>query len=125
MIVDIAKIFFVIGLIFLFVKLLGKRTSGSYSILYNAHKAAPALATILGFYHGITITPWSQNYVLTGWILGFTMVALLVLGAYLGFQSEWVPFDEETDSKFKILRIVKWVLTIVVIVALAAHYLII
>ena len=125
MIADIAKILFVLGLIFLFVKLLKKKDAGYYNFIYNLHKAGPALATILGFAHGITITPLSTNYVWTGWFLGLVLVALLILGAVMGFKSEWIPYNDEQDQEYKLLRVAKWILTILLIVALGAHYLIV
>ena len=125
MIADIAKILFVLGLVFLFVKVLGNRDSGYYSATYNLHKAGAALATLLAFLHGLTIAPLSQTYLLTGWLLGFALLALLILGVKMGFNSTWVPYDDEQNQKYKGMRIVKWILTALVIVALGAHYLIV
>jgi hypothetical protein len=123
MILDIAKILVVLGIIFIIMKGLGKQLEGIYEKLYILHKAAPAFATILAFVHGLTIIPLNQNYVLTGWFLGFCMLALLILGVFLGFQSGWVPFDDEKNHQFKPLRIIKWILTVIMIIALGAHYL--
>lgn len=125
MIADIAKILFSLGLFFIILKAIGKRQSGMYSKLYILHKAGPGLATILGFYHGLTIAPLSETYVLTGWILGFFLLVLMILGIKLGFSSEWIPFDEDQNKKFKRVRVLKWVLTLLVCAAMGAHYLII
>ncbi len=125
MIADIAKILFVLGLVFLFAKVLGKREAGYYKTTYNLHKAGAALATILGFVHGLTITPLSQTYVLTGWLLGFALLALFILGVVMGFKSEWIPYDDEQNQNYKGMRIVKWILTVLVVVSLGAHYLIV
>ncbi|TXT57837.1 MAG: membrane protein of unknown function [Candidatus Thorarchaeota archaeon] len=122
-IADITKILFVLGLLFIFMKAIGKRSSGSYGILYNVHKAGPSLATILAFIHGLLITPINPTYVWTGWLFGLNMILLMVLGIYMGFQSEWTPFDEEQNKKYKIFRIIKWILTITVIATLGMHYL--
>jgi len=123
-IADIAKILFVLGLIFIVVKGLGKRP-GSYSKLYILHKAGPGLATILAFVHGLTYVPITQTYVWTGWLLGITLLALMAIGILLGFKSNWIPFEDEMDKKYKPLRITKWLLTVLVIILLAAHYLIV
>lgn len=125
MLADIAKILFVVGLLFLFAKVTGKREAGSYNIVYNLHKAGPALATILGFIHGLTIVPISQMYILTGWILGAILLALLSIGIVMGFKSDWIPYNKQQDGEFKIFRSLKWLLTILVIIALGAHYLIV
>jgi len=50
---------------------------------------------------------------------------LMFIGIFLGFQSEWVPFDDEMNRKYRALRLLKWLLTAVVIIALASHYLIV
>ncbi|MFW9911774.1 MAG: hypothetical protein ACFFEU_04850 [Candidatus Thorarchaeota archaeon] len=119
----IAKTLFGLGLIFIIVKGIGKRPSGTYNKLYILHKAGAGLATILAFVHGFTIEPQNQAYVLTGWFLGLTLLPLFILGVFLGFQNGWVPFDEEKNRKYRNLRIVKWVLTVLVIAAFASHYL--
>ncbi len=122
MIADIAKILLGLGLIFIIVKGIGKRPA-AYGKLYILHKAGAGIATVLGFIHGFTIVPQSQIYVTTGWFVGLSMLALLVIGVFLGFQNEWVPFDNDKDQKFKTLRIVKWILTLLVVIALGSHYL--
>jgi hypothetical protein len=124
MIADIAKILIVLGLIFIVVKALGKRPN-YYSKLYILHKAGPGLATVLAFVHGFTYVPISQTYIWTGWFLGLSLLALMFLGIFLGFRSNWIPFDAEKDKKYKTVRMLKWLLTIVVIIALATHYLIV
>jgi len=124
MITDISKVLLVVGLLFIIVKGLGKRPS-TYPALYNLHKAGPALATILAFVHGLTIDPIDQTYATTGWFLGLSMLALFALGIFMGFNNKWVPFDDQKDAKFKKLRILKWILTATVIVALASHYLLV
>jgi hypothetical protein len=124
MITDISKVLFVVGLLFIIVKGLRKRPS-AYGLLYNLHKTGPALATILAFVHGLTIDPIDQTYMTTGWFLGLSMLALFVLGIFMGFKSSWVPFDDQKNAEFKKLRILKWILTATVIVGLASHYLLV
>jgi len=124
-IADIAKILFVLSLLFIFLKVMGKRESRVYVPFYQLHKAGPALCTILAFIHGLTITAWSPTYILTGWILGIVLIALLILGVVMGFKSEWIPYNDEQNSKYKAFRVIKWLLTIAVIIALGAHYLIV
>jgi len=124
MIADIAKILIVLGLIFIIVKGLGKRPS-YYNKLYILHKAGPGLGTILAFVHGLTYTPISQTYVWTGWFLGLSLLALMLIGIFLGFKSNWVPFDDDKNKEYRALRLLKWLLTVIVIIALASHYLIV
>ena len=107
----------------LFGKIAKKRDAGYYNILYNLHKAGPALATIVAFYHGLTIIPWTQNYVWTGWLLGIVMILLVAIGVIMGFKTEWVPYNDEQDQEFKGIRVVKWLLTLFLIVGVAIHYL--
>ncbi len=124
MLADIAKILVVLGLIFIIVKAQGKRP-GSYNSLYILHKAGPGLATIIAFVHGLTYVPISQTYVVTGWFLGIALLSLMFLGIFLGFKSDWVPFDDEMNKKYRAVRLLKWLLTMIVIIALASHYLIV
>lgn len=124
MIADIAKILVVLGLIFIIVKVLGKRPN-YYNKLYILHKAGPGLATVLAFVHGLTYVPISQTYVWSGWFLGLSLLALMFIGIFLGFQSNWIPFDDDKNREFRALRVLKWLLTGLVIIALASHYLIV
>ena len=130
---NISVILLVLGVIFIFAKVLSKGTNNADNKslydklkvpLYNFHKSGTALATILGFVHGSLVEPISRAYVITGWTLGGSMLLMSVLGIYMGFKSDWVPYNESENKKFKTLRIVKWVLTLVMIGALPAHYLI-
>ena len=129
---NISKIVLVIGLIFLFVKLIRnipKKEEGTRGydkvkvVLYNLHKVGPILATILAFIHGLIIPPINQTYVWTGWLLGITMVLLSGIGIFMGFKTKWVPYTEEENKKYLCMRIVKWILTGLMLVALALHYL--
>jgi uncharacterized membrane protein len=126
---DISKILLVVGLIFAILKILNKTKKDKPTFyekakvpLYNLHKVGSILATILAFIHGFTFTPIDPKYILSGWILGLSMVVLSILGIYLGFKSNWKPFDEVQNREFKNLRIIKWILTIIIIVFLAVHY---
>ena len=127
----LSTILLILGLIFLIWKIITKKTQKSDStnpnskaklILYNIHKSASALATILGFVHGFTVATINQTYVITGWILGFSMIIMTGQGIFLGFQNGWQPFTEEKDQKFKFTRVIKWFLTLLMIVALVGHF---
>ena len=131
----IAIIFLALGLIFLLAKMIFKLTKkeveGSFygrirTLLYNSHKATPVLATIFAFIHGIAdmITgPADSMYIITGWILGGSMILMSVMGIVMGFKNKWIPYDNEADKQNLIIRIVKWILTIVMIVFFIGHYL--
>ena len=120
---DIAKVSICLGLLFLVMKVLGRRSSGLYTPLYHLHKVGPGLATVLAFVHGLTYDPIDLTYTLTGWAVGACMVLLLVIGSVLGFSSKWVPFDRAMDRQNLWLRVVKWVLTVLLIASLGMHYL--
>ncbi|MFX1579508.1 MAG: hypothetical protein ACFFBJ_07645 [Promethearchaeota archaeon] len=122
MIADIAKILFGLGLIFIIVKGLGKKPT-TYGKLYILHKAGAGIATILSFIHGFTIVPQSQTYLITGWCVGLLLLSLFVVGVFLGFQNNWVPFDDDKNRRFKKLRIFKWLFTALIVIALGSHYL--
>lgn len=128
----LAKIFLVVGLIFLGLKILHKRINnqrlnsfyeGAEKPLYLLHINATKFATILAFVHGFTAGPSSDSYLITGWILGIAMVLLLVLGAWMSIKNKSQPMNEFRDSDWRAVRIIKWLLTGLVILALASHYL--
>ncbi|WP_371802318.1 hypothetical protein [Candidatus Lokiarchaeum ossiferum] len=127
----LSTILLIIGMIFVIRKIITKKTQKSNSelsaikskkILYNLHMSTTALATILGFVHGFTVETINQTYVITGWILGFSMIVMTSQGIFLGFQNRWHPFSEEEDQKYKFSRIIKWILTFIMIIALVGHF---
>ena len=127
----ISTVLLILGLIYVIWKIITKKSQKSDSvmpiskvklILYNIHKSASALATILGFVHGFTVEAINQTYVITGWILGFSMIVMTGQGIFLGFQNGWQPFTEEKDQKFKFTRIIKWFLTLLMIITLVGHF---
>ncbi|NHJ85564.1 MAG: hypothetical protein FK734_08885 [Asgard group archaeon] len=127
--INISKVLILIGIIFIIWKMITKvkkKPSNVYEkskkIFYNLHKAGPGIALILSFVHGLTIEPINQTYVITGWIFGGLMLLLTGSGIFLGFQSKWTPFNEDQDAHYKIIRIIKWVLTVFLIAALILHY---
>ncbi len=130
---NIGLILLVLGIIYIFAKVLSKKgQEGDQKSLYqkvkiplyNLHKSGTALATILGFVHGAIIEPISRSYAITGWILGLSMILMSILGIYMGFKSDWVPYTKSENKKYKSLRIAKWILTVIMITALLSHYLI-
>ena len=92
-------------------------------VLYQLHINGSKVAVILGFIHGLIIAPLNQTYTITGWLLGIVMVALLVTGAFLSIKTKSKPMNREDDSKWKKMRISKWILTVLVFLTLALHYL--
>jgi len=86
------------------------------------HVNVSKLAVFLAFVHGFTVTPMDGTYSVTGWLNGVTMVVLLGLGAYLSIKNDAKPMDEEGDVKWRTLRVVKWVLTVLAVFFLLLHY---
>ena len=127
---NIAKVLIVIGLVFMIWKIIKKQSkkrpyenssSKAKKILYNLHKVGFILATILGFIHALLVDT-DSTYLISGWILGGSMIIMSILGIYLGFQSKWQPFVEEQDQQYKIIRIIKWILTPIMFLALIWHF---
>ncbi|NHJ03788.1 MAG: hypothetical protein EAX90_03120 [Candidatus Heimdallarchaeota archaeon] len=110
----IAKILIGIGLIFvvwkLFTKIFKRNPAKVYEktkpVFYNLHKAGSAIATILAFIHGFTVSTTNLTDMITGGILGLAMALMTALGIVLGFKNKWIPFDEEKDREYKIIRII-------------------
>ncbi len=127
-IINVAKVLFGIGVLFLFLKLFLTKKEEKISkslklIIYNIHKASFILSTILGFIHGLTIIPINQTYVITGWLFGISTIILCVIGIRMGFKNKWTPYTKEERNKNKKVRSIKWILTILTIAFLGMHYL--
>jgi hypothetical protein len=119
----LSLVFFVLGLLFLPVKLLRKDIENStYRILYKLHLHAPKLATILALLHGFTVSPVVSAYLLSGWILGISLILMLAIGAFLTIKTGSEPLDDQGDVTWKNVRIFKYLLTIVAIISLVLHY---
>lgn len=131
--VDACNIFLILGLPYPIYKIITKKKwqdaskpspSITKRVLYQSHIIGPIVSVMAGFIHGLIITPWSQAYVTTGWLLGIVMVALGVTGAFLGIQTKFKPMTGDDDARWKKMRIAKWILTVLVFLTLALHYLI-
>ena len=125
---NVAKIFFGIGILLLFVKLFSKQkdvmsSSKKNMILYNLHKALFGLSTILGFIHGLTIMPINLTYIITGWLFGILMILLCGIGIRMGFKNQWKPYTREQKHEYKKIRLLKWGISIMVCAFLGMHYL--
>ena len=129
--VNVCKILLVLALFYPIYKILNKRKlqdgSNSHSatkrVLYQLHVNGSKVAVISGVIHGLIITTLDQIYTITGWLLGIVMVALLVLGAFLSIKTNSKPMNREDDVKWRKIRIIKWILTVLVFLILALHYL--
>jgi hypothetical protein len=127
---NICKIFLVLALFHPVYKILNKRKmregSDSYSttkrVLYQLHVNGAKVAVIFGFIHGIVRSPIDQIYTITGWLFGIVMVILTGLGAFLSIKTKSKPMNREDDVKWRKIRIIKWILTVLVLPALALHY---
>ena len=127
---NLAKILLVLGVVFIFTKIAGKR--GGYNpnsfhnrnknILYQLHVNGSKIGVILAFSHGFINSPKGQTTLLTGCLLGVIMLALLGLGAYLSIKQKSKPMTEQEDDRWKTHRLVKWILTPLLFLAIGIHY---
>jgi len=128
---NICKIFLVLSLFYPVYKILNKRKlregSNSYSatkrVLYQLHVNGSKVAVIFGFIHGIIRSPIDPIYTITGWLFGIAMVIQMGLGTFLSIKTRSKPMNREDDVKWRKIRIIKWILTVLVFPALALHYL--
>ena len=94
-------VFFIIGLIFLPLKIFRKDLENpTYRILYKVHVQAPKLATILALVHGFTMAPINPNQQLSGWVLGISMILMLLMGAFLTIKTKTTPLDDQGDATY-------------------------
>jgi hypothetical protein len=118
-----ALVFLIIGVIFLPLKFLRRdQENSNYRLLYKVHVNAPKLSLILAFVHGFTRETVNPANIPTGWTIGITLLILAVLGALISIKTSSEPLDEQGDSEWRTVRIVKWIVTIVIIVVVAFHY---
>jgi len=125
------KIFLVLSVVYPVYKILNKRKlregSNSYSttkrVLYQLHVNGSKVAVIFGFIHGIIISQIDQIYTITGWLFGILMVIQMGLGTFLSIKTKSKPMNREDNVKWRKIRIIKWILTMLVFLALALHYL--
>ena len=129
---NICKIFLVLALFYPVYKILNKRklvdgsnsgyhTSTTKRVLYQLHVNGSKVAVIFGFIHGIIRSPIDQTYLITGWLLGIVMVILMGVGAFLSIKNHSKPMNREDDFKWRKVRIIKWILTMLVFLILALH----
>jgi hypothetical protein len=119
----LALVFVAIGVVFLPLKLLRRNLENSnYRILYKLHVNAPKLALILAFVHGFTRETISPANVPTGWIIGIALILLAALGVLVSIKNKSEPLNEQGDAEWRTVRIVKWILTVVIVLVVALHY---
>ena len=119
----LALFLFVIGLVFLPIKLFRKDLENpTYNKLYKIHVNAPKIATILAFVHGFTVSTVTQIDLVSGWVFGIASVILLLMGAYMTIKTNSTPFDEQGDIDWRTSRILKWFISVIAIVALVLHF---
>ena len=119
----LALVFLVIGVIFLPLKLFRKDLeSSNYRILYKVHVNAPKLGLILAFVHGLTRETINPANVPTGWTIGISLILLAVLGVLVSFRNKSEPLDEQGDAEWRTVRVVKWILTVVIVLIISLHY---
>jgi hypothetical protein len=57
------------------------------------------------------------------WLFGILMVIQMGLGTFLSIKTKSKPMNREDYVKWRKIRIIKWILTMLVFLALALHYL--
>ncbi len=126
----LSLIMLVMGLLFAILKFLAMNLSNNNikslfenrkSLFYNIHVTGSKFTVILAFIHGFIMTSETQNNSFTGWLLGFNLVILLLIGAILSIKHNSIPMTEDQDRQWRVVRIVKWILTFTVIVFLFLH----
>lgn len=129
--VNLAKILVVVGVICVVFKIINKIWGNqSYRAFYakmqrpfyHIHVNATKFAILLGFVHGLTIIPFDQSYIITGWALGIAMILLLGFGVWMSIKNGSQPLGEDKDLEWRSIRITKWVLTLSVFFLLFLHY---
>lgn len=118
----IALIFLVIGLLFFPVKKFRKDLeSPTYRVLYRLHVNAPKVATIAAFVHAFTLVVIDPMKLGSGWMLGVSLVLVLLLGAYISISNNAEPLHDQGDSEWRTIRLTKWFLTFIIVVYLLVH----
>ena len=124
-----------IGLIFVVWKIINKKTQkkdGHSSAriytkiekpLYILHLSASAIGSILSIIHAVTAEPANVICKISGWMVLITTHLMFIMGIILGFKNKMQPFGSELDTENKQARRIKWILTIIAIIALFVHFL--
>jgi hypothetical protein len=81
------------------------------------------IGILLGFLHGFTIEPRNATYIMTGRLLGLIMLVLLATGAYLSIKQKSREMTPEEDQTWRTIRLIKWIFTPILFIAIALHYL--
>ena len=124
-----------IGLIFVVWKIINKKSQkkdehSSARIytkiekpLYILHLTASAIGSILSIVHAVTAEPANVICKISGWMVLITLHLMSLMGFILGFKNKMQPFGSELDTENKQARRIKWILTIIAIIALFVHFL--
>jgi len=124
-----------IGLIFVVWKIINKKSQkkdGHSSAriytkiekpLYILHLSASAIGSILSIVHAVTAEPANVICKISGWMVLITTHLMFIMGIILGFKNKMQPFGSELDTENKQARRIKWILTIIAIIALFVHFL--
>jgi hypothetical protein len=128
---NISKVLLVLGTVFIITKLVNKQRGDkpdsfhnrNKKLLYQLHVNGSKIGVILGFVHGLTISPRASVYLLTGWFLGIVMLVLLGTGAYLSIKQKSRPMTAKDDEVWRTIRLLKWILTFILFPAIGIHYL--
>jgi membrane protease YdiL (CAAX protease family) len=114
----------VLALIFVVGKIAGTKKGNQVSYyekskrpLYVLHIVGGALATIFIFTYQGMISPTVMQIVADG-ILGIALLVLLIGGIIFIIKTHFKPMDEAQNQKFKSLRVVMWIFTILTVIFL-------
>lgn len=89
--------------------------------LYFLHIGASGIASVISIIHGVTAEDVSFICKITGDIAAITVHVMFVMGVIMAVKSKWQPFNSELDAENKKARKIKWILTIITLIALTIH----
>ena len=90
--------------------------------LYRLHLSASVIGILFAIVHGITAESVNLACRISGWILIFTSIVMILLGVSLGLKNKMQPFGSDQDAEYKNLRRIKWILTGILIITLGIHF---
>lgn len=91
--------------------------------LYNLHLSASAIGSILAIVHGVTAESVNILCKISGLISVITANVMVIMGIIMGLKSKMQPFSSELDAENKNVRMIKWILTGIMIISLIIHFL--
>jgi hypothetical protein len=125
----ISVILLFLGFVFVLWKIINKQSKKKdiytkiKKPLYILHLSASAIGSIISIVHGITADSINLVCKISGWIVLITTHVMFIMGLILGLKNKMQPFGSELDTEYKKMRVIKWILTGIAIIALFIHFL--